>query len=148
MGRTLQHGFTRLHCRLYRATGGTVGAQLRGAPVLLLRTTGRRTGRARETPLFYFDHGGRYVVVASGGGSPRHPCWFLNLEAEPRAAIQIGSEVRRVRARTADPRERDELWPLATEHYPGYLHYQELTTRQIPVVLLDLLAPHEGGRDS
>jgi F420H(2)-dependent quinone reductase len=137
VGRTLQRGFTRCHCTLYRATGGTIGAHLRGGPVLLLRTTGRRTGRRRETPLLYFDEGDRYVVVASNGGAPNHPCWFLNLCADPDVEIQVGAETHRLRARPAAEPERDELWERVTGRYPGYLHYQERTERRIPVVVLE-----------
>src|SRR5947209_19839598 len=118
MGTTLQRGFTRLHCRVYRVTGGTFGAHLRGAPVLLLRTTGRRTGRRRETPLLYFADGERYVVVASNGGAPRHPYWFLNLEARADAEIQIGRSAHGVRARRTARDERDRLWQRVTAHHP------------------------------
>lgn len=137
VGRTLQRSFTRLHCRVYRATGGTFGAHLHGAPVLLLRTTGRRTGRRRETPLLYFADGERHVIVASNGGAPRNPFWFLNLESEPDAEIQIGRAARSVRARPTAGDERERLWQTVTARYPGYVQYQERTTRQIPVVVLE-----------
>src|SRR5947209_18350048 len=131
VARAAQHCFTRAHCRVYRATGGALGAHVHGAPVLLMRTTGRRSGIRRETPLLYFENDDGVVVVASNGGAPRHPWWFVNLTADPSVEIQVRGEVRRMRARATSGDERASLWELVTSHYPGYESYQERTTREI-----------------
>jgi F420H(2)-dependent quinone reductase len=129
--------FSRLHVFLYRASGGRIGGRFRRtAPVLLLTTTGRKTGKQRTTPLLYVEDGERYVVVASVGGAPAHPGWYLNLRANPAATIQIGSQKLRVTAETAGPDERARLWALATRMYPAYDAYQAKTSREIPIVLL------------
>lgn len=131
--------FTTAHRMLYRATGGTLGGTLHGAPILLLRTTGRRTGRRRETPLIYAQVGDRYVLVASNGGADRHPAWFLNLTGDPLVEVQLGRSRAQMRARPASPTERAALWPRMSHTYPGYAAYQERTAREIPIVLAESL---------
>ena len=126
-----------LNRRLYRATGGKVGGSFKGAPVLLLTTTGRRSGKPRTNPLLYLRDGEALAVVASEGGAPRHPAWFLNLKANPGVEVEIGRERLRLRAREATGEERDRLWPRLLELYPPYGDYQRRTERQIPVVLLE-----------
>jgi F420H(2)-dependent quinone reductase len=129
--------FSRLHVLFYRASGGRLGGRFRKtAPVLLLTTTGRKTGKQRTTPLLYLEQGDRYVVIASVGGAPKHPAWYLNLRGNPTATIQIGSRKLAVRAETAVPEERARLWPLVTQMYPSYDDYQAKTSREIPVVTL------------
>lgn len=125
-----------LHRVIYRATGGRVLGRVAGMPVLLLTTTGRRTGRRRTTPLTFFRDGDAHVLIASAGGSDRTPAWALNLAADPRAEITIGRRTQHVACRTASPDERDRLWPVITQTYPGYARYQERTERVIPVLLL------------
>lgn len=139
--------FTTAHRMLYRATGGTLGGTLHGAPILLLRTTGRRTGRRRETPLIYAQVGDRYVLVASNGGADQHPAWFLNLAADPLVEVQVARTRTPMRARRASAAERAALWPRMTHTYPGYTTYQERTRREIPVVLVEPLdsEPEAGG---
>jgi deazaflavin-dependent oxidoreductase (nitroreductase family) len=128
---------SRLHVALFRASGGRLGGRFRKiGPVLLLTTTGRKTGKQRTTPLLYVEDGERYVIVASVGGAPKHPAWYLNLVDNPEATIEIGTRTIAVRANTAAPEERARLWELATEMYPGYDRYQAKTTREIPVVVL------------
>jgi deazaflavin-dependent oxidoreductase (nitroreductase family) len=128
---------SRVHVALYRASGGRLGGRFRGnAPVLLLTTTGRKSGKRRTTPLLSVEDGGRFVTIASAGGAPRHPAWYLNLLADPAATIQLGRRTIAVRARTASPDERARLWALATELYPPYDAYQAKTSREIPVVIL------------
>ena len=128
---------SRLHVALYRASGGRLGGHFRKtAPVLLLTTTGRKSGKQRTTPLLYVAEAGQYVVVASVGGAPRHPAWYLNLQGNPAATVQIGSRRIAVTARTASPEERARLWARATQMYPGYDDYQAKTSREIPVVIL------------
>jgi len=126
------------HVRTYRETGGEVGHIWKeGSTVLLLTTTGRKTGKSRTTPLLYGEDAGRYVVVASVGGAPKHPAWYLNLGGDAAATIQVGGRRLSVRAETAGPDERQRLWTLMTRMYPGYDGYQAKTSREIPVVILD-----------
>jgi deazaflavin-dependent oxidoreductase (nitroreductase family) len=105
-------------------------------PVLLLTTTGRRSGKARTTPLTFFRDGADLVVIASNGGADRPPDWWLNLQQTPRAVVQIGTDRLVVTARAASEQERERLWVVITATYAGYARYQERTTRRIPVVLL------------
>ena len=105
-------------------------------PVLLLTTTGRRSGKARTTPLTFFRDGSDLVVIASNGGADRPPDWSLNLQQNPRAVVQIGTDKVTVQATTASPEERERLWVGITAAYPGYAAYQEKTTRRIPVLIL------------
>ena len=107
-----------------------------GAPVLLLTTTGRKSGKQRTTPLLYLEDAGRYVVIASVGGAPKHPAWYLNLLANPSATIEVGRRKLEVSGSTAPPEERARLWPLAVQMYAGYDAYKAKTTREIPVVIL------------
>ena len=109
---------------------------MRGAPVLLLTTTGRKSGKARTQPLLYLTDGDALVVVASFGGSREHPAWFLNLEANPDVEVQVGPEARRTRARVATQEERARLWPRLVQMYRPYESYQRRTEREIPVVIL------------
>jgi F420H(2)-dependent quinone reductase len=128
--------FSKLHVFLYGASGGRIGGRFKAAPVLLLTTTGRKSGKRRTTPLLYGEDGGRYVVVASVGGAPKHPAWYLNLSGNADATIQVGSRKLKVHAETASPDERPRLWALMTQMYPGYNEYQAKTSRKIPVVTL------------
>ena len=122
---------------VYRASGGRLGASAPGGiPVLLLTTTGRKSGRARTWPLGYLRDGEALVVIASAGGGPRHPAWYHNLRAHPEVTVQLGREVRRMRAAVAQGAERDRLWALVTARYPVYARYEGATARQIPVVVL------------
>ena len=105
-------------------------------PVLLLTTTGRRSGKARTTPLTFFREAADLVVVASNGGADRPPDWSLNLLQNPRAVVEIGTGKLTVTARTASAEERERLWVGITATYSGYAGYQKKTTRQIPVVIL------------
>lgn len=126
------------HVAVYRLSGGRVGASFAGLRFLLLRTTGARSGRLRTTPLLYITDGADVVVVASNGGQPRHPGWFANLRQTPEVELTVGAEVWRARARIADPAERARLWPRVNEVYP-YQTYQDNTSREIPVVVLERL---------
>ena len=124
---------------LYEATDGKEGGTLEGKPVVILTTRGRKSGAVRKTPLMRVEHDGRYVVVASMGGAPQHPVWYLNLVANPEVTVQDGANVMQLRARTATPAERDEWWPRAALAWPPYDEYQKNTDRQIPVVILEPL---------
>jgi deazaflavin-dependent oxidoreductase (nitroreductase family) len=125
------------HVRVYRETGGEEGYHWRGTEILLLTTTGRKSGQERTTPLIHRADDGRYVIVASKGGAPDHPGWYKNLEANPEVTIQVKQEVIPVRARTAEGEERERLWPMMTEVWPAYDEYQRKTEREIPVVVLE-----------
>lgn len=132
------------HARIYRLTGGRIGHRLPGLPpTLLLDHVGAKSGTRRTTPLLYVDDPPNVVIVASKGGYPRHPAWYHNLRAHPDTEVQIGSERRPVRAREATAPERERLWPMAIETYPGYRDYQLRTDRTIPLVILE---PRPGGR--
>ena len=128
-----------LHERSYRLSGGRVGGKLAGLPVLLLTTTGRKSGRQRTVPLTYFDDDDAIVVVGSKGGSPRHPDWYLNLLVNPGVDVQIGREHRRLRARHASAEEAGRLWPMVLARAPGYGKYRAKTSREIPLVILESL---------
>jgi deazaflavin-dependent oxidoreductase (nitroreductase family) len=129
------------HVERYRATDGEEGHDWReGAPVLLLTTTGRKSGAERTTPLIYGRSGDDVLVVASKGGSPTHPPWYLNLEANPEVEVQIKAEKFRARARTATAEERPAMWQEMLGHWRHYDSYQEKTDREIPVVVLERIA--------
>ena len=123
------------HVRVYRETGGERGYNWRGATILLLTTEGRNSGQPRITPLIHRTDGDRFVVVASKGGSPQHPDWYRNLQANPDALIEVKDQEVPVRAQDARGAERERLWGLMTEVWPAYDDYQKRTEREIPVVV-------------
>ncbi|MFW6092892.1 MAG: nitroreductase/quinone reductase family protein [Pseudomonadota bacterium] len=106
-------------------------------PTLLLVTRGRKSGRTIMLPLIYRKVGGNYVVIASRGGSPQHPAWYLNLIDAGEAEIRVGADILRVRPRVAEGDEREDLWNRMVEVYPPYTDYQAATSRRIPVVVLE-----------
>ena len=122
---------------IYRLTGGRIGGRfLRGAPVFLLTTRGRKTGQPRVSPLLYLEDGDDYIIVASKGGMSHHPLWYLNLEADPDCEIEIGTRRRKMRARRVGAEEKAALWPRLVAMYRDYDDYQQRTTRDIPVLRL------------
>jgi deazaflavin-dependent oxidoreductase (nitroreductase family) len=134
--RTTTHYGGALHRLLYRASGGRVGGTIWGLRVVLLTTTGRRSGKQRTVPLLSLREGENVVVIASYGGLDQPPAWWLNLEARPEATLQNGGSSHAVVARTTSGDERARLWARVTEQAPGYLDYERRTTREIPVVVL------------
>jgi deazaflavin-dependent oxidoreductase (nitroreductase family) len=136
--------FGRFHEWAYEASDGRWGAKLGGLPMLVLRSVGRKSGQTRTTPLVYLPHGDEFVVVASFYGSPSHPAWYRNLQAQPACELRAGRRRLRAVARTAGPEERARLWPRLLELYPGYAEYQRRTEREIPVVVLSPVGPVEG----
>ena len=124
------------HVRRYRETEGAVGYLWNGVPTLLLTTRGRRSGEPRTTPLIFGRDGDHYLVVASKGGAPHHPLWYLNLLESPEAEIQVGADRLRVTARRATDDEKSRLWDVMVELWPNYEQYQSRTQRAIPVVIL------------
>jgi len=131
-----------VHTAVYRASGGRVAGEAGNLPVLLLTTTGRKTGKQRTAPLLFIRDGDDLVVVASNGGMDWFPAWWLNLQQHPAAEIEIGRERHDVAASEADPERRARLWPEFTGPYPGYLKYEARTAREIPLVILH---PHRRG---
>jgi deazaflavin-dependent oxidoreductase (nitroreductase family) len=125
-----------LHRGLYRVSGGRIGGRVWDLPVVLLTTTGRRSGKQRTVPLCSLRDGDDVVVIASYGGLDRPPAWWLNLEANPHAELLSGRTHRSVTARNAAPEERARLWSEVTARAPGYLEYERRTAREIPVVIL------------
>ncbi|TXS39982.1 nitroreductase family deazaflavin-dependent oxidoreductase [Streptomyces sp. OR43] len=121
----------------YESSGGTKGTTMRGMPVIVLTTLGARSGKIRKTPLMRVEHNGSYAVVASLGGAPRHPVWYHNLTADPRAELQDGPVRRDMTAREVTGDEKALWWQRAVEAYPDYADYQEKTDRQIPVLVLE-----------
>ena len=125
------------HVSVYRETEGERGFHWRGTEILLLTTTGRKSGEERTTPLIHRTDGGRWFVVASQGGLDEHPAWFLNLTDDADAEIQVKGEKIPVRASTTEGPERERLWTLMTEVWPDYDAYQARTDRTIPIVALE-----------
>ena len=129
------------HVRRYRETTGDEGYLWNGATCLVLTTTGRKSGAKRDTPLICGFDGDNCVVVASYGGAPKHPEWYLNLVADPRVTVQVKADRFPAVARTAEGTERARLWKVMTAVWPNYDEYTKRTTREIPVVLLERQAP-------
>jgi F420H(2)-dependent quinone reductase len=129
--------FTKVHVHLYRVTRGRIGGRVRRAKVLLLDNVGRKSGKKRTAPLLYVNDGDDLVIVASKGGSHKHPAWFLNLKANPETTVQVGGEKRKVHAREANDAERERIWPKLIEVWSDYDSYQSRTDRQIPLVVLE-----------
>ena len=121
----------------FRANEGKVGGPFDGAPLLLLHTTGARSGEERINPMMYLADGDRLVVFASKGGAPTNPDWYHNLVANPDLEIEVGTERRKVRARVAEGEEHDQLYAEQSKRYPQFAKYQEGTDRTIPVVILE-----------
>ncbi|MBI2169578.1 MAG: nitroreductase family deazaflavin-dependent oxidoreductase [Actinobacteria bacterium] len=129
---------TSFHRAVFRATSGRVGGKAFGMPVVMLTTTGRKSGKLRTTMLTSpVQDDASVVLVASYGGDPRHPTWFLNLRDNPDVEIVMQGERRAMKARVASPSEKEALWPRIVERYKGYGQYQTRTDRDIPVVILE-----------
>ncbi len=132
-----EKGWVADHVRQYVQSGGREGHEWRpGVPTLLLTTRGKKTGTARRTALIYGRDGDDYVVMASYGGAPAHPDWYVNLEADPEVVIQVGTDVMTGTARTARADERERLWAEMTRLWPDYDEYAAKTSREIPLVVI------------
>lgn len=125
-----------LHVYVYRRTGGLVGGKMGGMNVLLLTTTGRKTGQPRTVPVLYETDGQDLVIIASNSGSPEHPAWYNNLEANPQVELEIRHEKKKAVARTASTEERSRLWGRMVAKFSSYGDYQQKVDRVLPVVLL------------
>jgi F420H(2)-dependent quinone reductase len=124
------------HAGVYRATGGKLFGRMGKSPILLLNTVGRKSGKKRTSPLLYVMDGEDFVIIASKGGAPTHPAWYLNLRDNPDATVEIGDREVRVSAEEADPEEKARLWGRMVEIYPTYDDYQKETEREIPLLIL------------
>jgi deazaflavin-dependent oxidoreductase (nitroreductase family) len=124
------------HVRVYQQTGGEVGYLWNGVPILLLTVTGRRSGRLLTSALIFARDGEDLLVVASKGGAPKHPLWYVNLQENPHAEVQVKNRKMQVVARTATKAEKPRLWKIVTDTWPNYDTYQARTDREIPVVVL------------
>jgi deazaflavin-dependent oxidoreductase (nitroreductase family) len=129
--------FGAAHVARYRETGGEHGHNWKGTTTLLLTTTGRRSGEQHTTPLIYQPYGDDYLIVASKGGAPEPPAWYLNLEKQPEVELQVADEVFRAHARTATADEKPDMWRTMAATWPAYDEYQSKTDREIPVVVLE-----------
>jgi F420H(2)-dependent quinone reductase len=127
----------KLNVPLYRLSGGRVGGKVGRAPVLLLTTTGRRSGQQRTAPVLYLKEGERLVVIGSNAGNAKAPAWSLNLEANPQAEVEVGRERSLVRARVTEGEERAELWRKMNAQYAGFDAYEANTSRDIAVFVLE-----------
>jgi deazaflavin-dependent oxidoreductase (nitroreductase family) len=125
----------------FRARGGRVGGPLAGTPLMLVHHVGARSGIERVVPLAYVPRpDGQFVIIASHGGSPRHPAWYYNLKANPRIMVEVGGETFPVVAQELDAAARSALWPAIVDQAPAAGEFQDMTTRTIPVFILT----HEG----
>ena len=125
------------HVRLYRETNGEQGYMWNGVPTLLLTTRGRKSGEPRTIAIIYTPYKDSWVIIASKGGSPTHPKWYLNLLDDPNVELQVKADRFQAVARTAPSPEREEIWAECIKHWPNYDIYQSRTERLIPVVVLD-----------
>lgn len=135
MNPALMKVFSRSHAFWYRISGGLLGGWM-GAPVALLTTTGRKSGRKYTTPLQPIADGENVIFIASNAGHKVHPQWYLNLKVNPEATVQMKRDVRKMRAEEATGEERERLWQKAVDQYGGYANYQKTADREIPVVVL------------
>lgn len=130
-------GWARKQAERYEATNGTEANDLRGRPIIVLTSVGAKTGNLRKTALMRVEHGGRYAVVASMGGSRTHPVWYYNLNKNPHVELQDGAVKRDYLAHEATGDERATWWERAVETWPDYATYQTKTTREIPIFVLE-----------
>ena len=131
------HEWVREQVDKYENSGGTEGTTMRDKPVIILTSKGARSGKIRKTPLMRVEHDGRYAVVASLGGAPKHPVWYYNLRANPEVELQDGPVKRRLKAREVTGEEKVAWWERAVAAWPDYAEYQKKTDRQIPVFVLE-----------
>jgi len=129
--------FVKVHVWLYQVSGGRRASTMGGRKILLLTTVGKKTGKARTVPVVPFFDGGETYVIASMGGAPQHPAWYLNLKANPDVGVQIGADKWRAKAVPVEGETRDRLWKGIVEQMPNFGKYQEKTSRVIPVVRIE-----------
>lgn len=129
--------FWQLHLKIYLWSKGRIGNVIRGLPILVLTTKGRKSGLTRQNALMYLPYGKDFVVIASNLGDEKHPAWWINLKAEPTASVQIADSNYAIHAREADGEEREKLWQAIAEKNSDYGQYRTWTSRRIPVVILE-----------
>ncbi|WP_119066649.1 nitroreductase family deazaflavin-dependent oxidoreductase [Rubrobacter indicoceani] len=134
--RKVQKYATKLHTAVFKASRGRIGSRMVGSPVLILLTTGRKSGQRRETPLLYLPDGEDFAIVASNGGTARAPAWYLNLKADPEVEVLVGGERLAAVAEEVHGDKKRRLWAGLVEMYPTYTDYRRKTEREIPVVFL------------
>ena len=139
--------FMSINSFLIRVSRGWIGSKLGKQTILILHTIGRKSGVERAIPIAYFDYEDRYMIVASNWGKDQNAAWFLNLQKQPRAAIEVKGKRIEVQTYEAQGDEYDHLWKFATERNPPYLDYQKMTTRHIPIVVLQPVKNRSGERD-
>ena len=132
-----QSDFNKQIIEEFRANGGETSGVFKGRPLLLLTTTGAKSGESRTTPLVYTKDGDKVVVIASMGGAPKHPAWYLNLAANPGVTVELGTEKFEASASPVEGTERDRLYAKQAEMMPAFTEYEQKTTRRIPVVVLN-----------
>ncbi len=137
MLKLIYKGILSLMVFLYTSTGGRIGGKMNGGDVLLLTTTGRKSGKQRTIPLIYIRDGSAYVITASAGGADKHPGWFFNVRSNPQATIQVKDKRIQVMAEVAGPEKKPELWARLLEVAPAFAGYQKRTHREIPMVILN-----------
>ncbi len=136
LGKSIFRGFLGIFVSLYRLTGGRFGGSMQGLSVLLLTTTGAKTGKVRTVPLGYFEADGPPVIIGSNAGADTHPGWYFNLKRNPRATVEIGDKRLDMSAQIAEQARRDQLWARLVELSPAYGNYAKKTSRVIPLVEL------------
>ena len=129
--------FPRRQAEEYEASGGVQAATMQGRPIVVVTTVGRRSGKLRKTPLMRVEHDGCYLLVASLGGAPKHPVWYLNILEHPQVELQDGGSRQDMVARELSGPERDVWWQRAVDAFPNYAAYQRKTSRVIPLLLLE-----------
>ncbi len=130
-------GFVKAHIKEFVESDGRQGNMWLGAPALLLVTRGRKSGKLRRSGLIYGRDGKNYLLVASNGGSPKHPLWYLNLVANPEVELQVGADKIAGRARIASSEEKPRLWKIMAELFPRYDEYQAKAGREIPLIIVE-----------
>jgi F420H(2)-dependent quinone reductase len=136
IGKWIFKQFMQLQISMYRRSGGKRMGSLRGMPLLLLTSVGRKTGKQHTTPVMYIHDGNNYVITASNGGEDKHPAWFLNLQAHPQTTIEVDGTTKSVMAHEASPEEKSHLWAELVKQAPFFDDYTKKTTRDIPMVIL------------
>lgn len=129
--------FMRMNACFIRLTGGWIGSKLGTQTILILNTTGRKSGQRRSIPIAYFFYEGRYLVVESNWGRDNHADWYFNLQKSPQASIEVKGKIIQVHARFAEGEEYDRLWEYVTKRHAPYLEYQKMTKRKLPIVIFE-----------
>ncbi len=136
--------FMSINALLIRLSRGRVGSKLGRQTILLLHTTGRKSGQERVIPIAYFNYEDGYLIVASNWGKAKNASWYLNLKKQPRAVLEVNGKRIEVQSREAQGEEYSRLWKFATEHHPPYLDYQKMTARRIPIMVFEPIIPGSG----